>query len=542
MIATDSPGSEPNRFPTFRRAAGWLFDVRRLNRGIFGIACLATLVGLFYGVENWRGGRAWKKCKSALESTGEQLDVAAFIPAPAADDQNFAATPLLKPMLDYSHDPVTRALVWHDTNAAKRAYTFLSWMDGNLKVGPWREAKEVDLEKWQAHFRSITNSYDRAAAQVGGTVRVLPPKLPPAAGAPAGDVLFVLDQLKPEMDELTAALTRPRSRFNVHYEDLYGALLPHLGVLKQAEQTFALRASAELATGRTDDALETTRVALKLSGAPREEPILISLLVREAMIQLALQPVWEGLERHQWSDAQIVELERQLSTIEVFTQLQLGLRGERVFSLAAVDMVRRTGDWRMLSDGSGNGGSFSPGFLTPSGWFDQNKVALAQAIQSYVTGLSSLRDGRFDLTAVRESTETVDRELRESTPYNFFAHLLLPALGRVAQKSAAAQSGIDQARVACALERFRLARGQYPENLDALSPSFLGKVPRDVVNGAPLKYRREADSRYVLYSVGWDTKDSGGARSTGKSGSRDPLGLAEGDWSWPCNAVMRSAN
>jgi hypothetical protein len=132
MSTPNAAGARPDRFPTFRQAAGWLFSVRRLKLLVFGAACLATLVGLFYGVENWRGRRVWEKYKSALESIGERLDVTAVIPAPAPDNLNFAATPLMKPLLDY--DGVTH--VWRDTNASRRAYTFLSWIDGNLKVGP----------------------------------------------------------------------------------------------------------------------------------------------------------------------------------------------------------------------------------------------------------------------------------------------------------------------------------------------------------------------------------------------------------------------
>ena len=61
-----------------------------------------------------------------------------------------------------------------------------------------------------------------------------------------------------------------------------------------------------------------------------------------------------------------------------------------------------------------------------------------------------------------------------------------------------------------ALERCRLARGAFPESLDALAPQFIAKVPHDVIGGQPLKYRREADGSFVLYSVGWNEKDDGG--------------------------------
>ncbi len=58
------------------------------------------------------------------------------------------------------------------------------------------------------------------------------------------------------------------------------------------------------------------------------------------------------------------------------------------------------------------------------------------------------------------------------------------------KKFAYAQSSVDLARTAIALERYRLAHGDYPESLDALAPQFIEKVPHDVIGGGPLHYRR----------------------------------------------------
>ena len=54
--------------------------------------------------------------------------------------------------------------------------------------------------------------------------------------------------------------------------------------------------------------------------------------------------------------------------------------------------------------------------------------------------------------------------------------LLLPALGNAVRKFAYGQASVDLARVAIALERYRLAHGEYPESLDALAPQFIDKA------------------------------------------------------------------
>ena len=110
-----------------------------------------------------------------------------------------------------------------------------------------------------------------------------------------------------------------------------------------------------------------------------------------------------------------------------------------------------------------------------------------------------------------------------------FAAMLLPAGFGLAEKCAQAQASVDLARVACALERYRLARGGYPEKLDALTPQFLTQLPHDVINGQPLKYRRTDDGRFVLYSVGWNETDDGGRVGLNSKGKHD---WGKGDWVW----------
>ena len=84
------------------------------------------------------------------------------------------------------------------------------------------------------------------------------------------------------------------------------------------------------------------------------------------------------------------------------------------------------------------------------------------------------------------------------------------------------------ARVAIALERYRLAHGEYPDSLDALAPQFMEKIPHDIINGEPLHYRLD-DARFVLYSVGWNERDDGGTVGLTKNGNVDP---DKGDCVW----------
>jgi hypothetical protein len=89
-----------------------------------------------------------------------------------------------------------------------------------------------------------------------------------------------------------------------------------------------------------------------------------------------------------------------------------------------------------------------------------------------------------------------------------------------------AQTATDQAAIACALERYRLANGQFPENLQALVPHFAAHLPNDAITGESFKYRRTDDGRFVLYSVGWNEKDDGGVPG------ETQFDRTQGDWVW----------
>ena len=63
---------------------------------------------------------------------------------------------------------------------------------------------------------------------------------------------------------------------------------------------------------------------------------------------------------------------------------------------------------------------------------------------------------------------------------------------------------------ALAVERFRLANGSAPGETAALVPAFLPKVPADPFDGNPMRYR-SGEAGYMVYSIGENRKDDGGA-------------------------------
>ena len=91
---------------------------------------------------------------------------------------------------------------------------------------------------------------------------------------------------------------------------------------------------------------------------------------------------------------------------------------------------------------------------------------------------------------------------------------------------------------AIALQRFKLAHGQFPAQLSTLVPAYVNAVPLDPVDGQPLRYRPLSDGNFLLYSVGENGVDDG--RNPAPSSPADLkyynwLGRQNLDWVWPCS-------
>ena len=166
----------------------------------------------------------------------------------------------------------------------------------------------------------------------------------------------------------------------------------------------------------------------------------------------------------------------------------------------------------------------------PNAFYYQNELAFARLYQKWLFPMVDTRSRIISPAVQRQVDAKVRAAQKHYSPYTIEARMTVPALDAAVSKFALAQSSIDLARVGCALERFRLAHGQYPDSLAALEPQFITHVPHDIINGQPLHYRLKSNGQFVLYSVGWNETDDGGTVVIDpKHGT---VRHDEGDWVW----------
>jgi len=488
------------------------------RRTVFVLAVLITLGALVTAEEYWRGNHAWHHYKIAMEARGERFDAARLIPPKVSDDENFASCPYLAHALGVPPESPG----WTNIESyMPEAYSLPrrpGWPYGlSADMTNWVAAFQIKVHYTQTpggkHSYSTTNW---AAALEGGAALE---KMDPAQAA-----VIILDHLKgsePVLAELRVASLRRYCRFNVPYEEwtspttsnAWNSTVNQYVVIKGLYKVLSLRAEAELAAGRSDQALEDVNLMFRLDDGLKDEPLLMSQLGRMASATILLRPIAEGLAEHRWSDAQLRTLEERLGQTDLLASTDQSLYGER--DLCAnpffINLRNSAMDW--------------------FGWNRLEQLNYNRAFQEIIVPRINLANREInpaighacDLALSNYSTGAVSAIIH----HHIFAGMMLPALCRAPQKAAVAQTDVDLVTVACALERYRLAEGSYPDQLAALAPRFIATLPHDIINGQPLKYRRAANGKFALYSIGWNGKDDGGVTVTKKDGTLDRL---QGDW------------
>ncbi len=511
--------------PQFKPVKSWY--ATRWFRGAMLI--LAVAIILFYVEEDWRGIHAWNRFAREWAAKGEHFDLASRVPPPVPAEQNFALAPVVYSCYGQMLDRTGHEIQPLNTNLVNRLD--MDIYGGNYDIsnqfGYWNLQTKTDLKVWQSYYRNMA-----------AKTNLFP--VTPQPQSPAADVLLALSRYDAAIGELRQAAQLPYSRFPLAYgqENPINILLPHLSPLKHCAQVLQLRAIAELQNGQSELALDDVKLMLRLADSIRTEPFWVSHLVQLDILKLSFQPVWEELAAHQWSEAQLVELDGIMTRQDPLQDYLTTERGEMAWRDDLIRYFQRHPGY-MVSLFFENDESLPTnidlqdillGHMIPIGWFDQNRLYCASYAANFCLPAADVQKHVFIPAFIYQALNSESNLCKHLTPKRMIAPQLLTETDRDADKFSFAQSSADMARVAIALERYRLAEGVYPDTLAALSPRYLNPVPNDVIGGKPLHYSGTGDGRFLLYSIGWNEKDDGGVIARFDEHSRQRTNA--GDWVW----------
>lgn len=305
-------------------------------------------------------------------------------------------------------------------------------------------------------------------------------------------------------------------RYPVKMADNIMALIPHAQVVRDASRHLQLDFDLQMLAGNRALALEDLLAMLKTGESLRNEPILISHLIRIAVFSIFAQKTAEFLGDGQASEAELAELEAALAEVDLQKGFQRALNGERSMSYLAL----KTHDAKMIGAMAGNGGG-NNSYMPPLGNLRDLRPGDTARLLQLETDMLEAAGAEFP--EVFEKMEKVDAELKaeaaaQRLPWNknLLTAMLMPALSKTGEATGRGLALQRALRAAIAVERFRVKKGERPKTLADLVPEFLPAVPVDPFSGGVLRLQSGANS-YTVYSVGKDKVDNGGVIEDGQT-------------------------
>jgi hypothetical protein len=335
------------------------------------------------------------------------------------------------------------------------------------------------------------------------------------------------EQFEPEFLLIHQACQRRYVRMHGNYSEPMHVPIPNFVTSRTFVQALSAMAQCHLLEAKPDEALADLTRMHEICRIFTNRPLtLVGAMINVAVRGLYADTLADGLRWHAWREPQLAMLAEQFKTIDVIEPVQQSLRWEVVADCEDLRSIPITQLFQIFADSSHPSGwnGFKQRWearLIPHGWVYQCMVTAAERAPKVDTWMDPASRAVFPKQV--DADQATLSSVSSGSPYNFILLWFTPNFVKACQRTALFQTKVDQANIACALERYHLARGEYPENLNALVPQFIEAIPGDVIGARPPHYRRAADGTFLLYSTGWSGRDSGGVAKPGN----------EGDWVWP---------
>ena len=467
---------------------------RWTKRFLILVAGIVTMIFLTVAIINFYGAMKWNAAKRQLQENGFPIQWSELVPPGVPDEENFAMSPLFKDLMNWELKP-----------------------DGTVDMDAMNVAIEELNKKLPNEVRNLDGyKLNRQESQERFDQRI----------KKRGEDLFktiesvdhLLGWVKPTLEEVERALERPHCRFPIRYEDHHMALLPHLSHLRTLVQSFHVRMVSNLDNDRPKEAFQDLRILLRMQKLLENEPILISKLVYAAQLAMTMNAVQEGIHRGAWSESQMKEIIESLREVNMLEQSAQGMKGEQLFfSGISESMIDGTLVGEELGIGVGQG---------------------LGAIPSGLIRLNVALNAQLHLERARTEEEIEQRDLsRELVPfedrletlpwYGLLVRMLFPALDKAEEKMVQSQALVHSGLTSLEIERYFMKNKKLPDDLADLE---LGDAIylKDPFSGDQLKYRKEGDDNYLIYSVNINRTEDGGTEVM----DRDRVDRKKGDLLW----------
>lgn len=418
--------------------------------------------------------KKWEDFRAHWEAKGERFEVEQFIPDPIPDDENLAYHPVFEGL----YIEGSEAGLWFEELEP-------STLDGYAKktsLARIRHCVPADFADWGELDQGLTQ--EERLSEI--TRRFAP------LNEPLNLVAMALRE-------------RPKCQFPIDTSNMMMLTTPHTFIYLHVTDAFQVRANLSLLTDDSAQTLEDFTSLQLLASAASQDNTLVGYLVEIAIQMSSHTIIWQGIHQNAFNDQELKKIDDLLSQVTPFPERLMDiLRMERASMLQLIDILEN-----------------NPGKITPSArtkntrfmslWWSTNRLAISEGLQKHTFAPG----GTFATIPTIEGAAELEREFENQNKgigkyTRAFAIMSTPALNKAVAKVYQIEAYVNNARLAIALERFRLSNGAYPKSLSELVPEFLAGVPEDRCNSRPIEYRIKDDGTPLIYHWGCDGDDDGG--------------------------------
>ena len=301
------------------------------------------------------------------------------------------------------------------------------------------------------------------------------------------------------LDLIYAGAAIENCRYPIDLSAGFETKLLNLSEIRTAVFLLKLEAILHAENGDGKLAIRSAISGFGIARSLAKEPATISQLVHAACQSLATSTIEYCINRIELADEQLIALIECVHNAERISDMSCAFVGERCEGLSFFKAPES------MNPDSIDGIPFRPilELYKAIGLADADAIIYLDLMDGYIKTAQLPAHQRL------KAVNAIDTRLQSTSQIHILLHAIMPALSRITMIDLRNIAQLRTARLALAIERYRLAAGKLPDALTDLVPAYLDAIPTDPFDDNELRYKK-LEAGFVVYSIGEDLRDDGG--------------------------------
>ncbi len=288
------------------------------------------------------------------------------------------------------------------------------------------------------------------------------------------------------------AVSKPKCEFPVRWEDGNNVSLHHHIDLRMLGNFLSMKVMVDADSGRTDNALHTIELILRMSDATKNEPDVTGQLARMNTVTTALRSLVTVAKECPIDEAGARRLYGVAGKVDLSKSAAIGLQWHRVLRIDLIGYYQTYGQ-------------LPAGFTDIPSWWASRSF--------YADTLYSLRKMKDNIAQSWKPYRVLCPNgsvinITAPFPYSLSA-TTMPSMEQFAGNRDRAIARLALIKAVLALTVYKCKYARYPDSLAEAASTTGFAIPDDPFTGKSLVYRKQGKG-FVAYSVDYDLVDDGG--------------------------------